>query len=355
MKKGIVIILIVLMITACGNKSNSSNQESKAQDTVDISVDSVNYAVKNVQEFSYEVPDNWTENNSTDTESFFYPEDGMLMVQYSNMDGLSIGDKTVQKDWTSGLSQSFKSFKLNESNDTTILDHKAFIIKATFEMEDNLYNVVITTFDSNEGVISFLFATLTSSKYSYDAIYDYIISSIKENESINTDMLINMNLPEALNMLDSLGYTATYVHAYSGSDYTNELSAYTREELEKWVILSADIIDANKKIVQLTINTSENIASDQADQAAQKTLISKLDPNNAWQAAEDYGKTQYPYGFELHWMMGQLAQEAQDENTWFLKAYATITNEYGTEYETVCEAHVTGTTNSPEISSFYVY
>ena len=81
----------------------------------------------------------------------------------------------------------------------------------------------------------------------------------------------------------------------------------------------------------------------------------KLSLSKCWVAAEDYGEEMYPYGFELHYIMGKIAEELYDDNTWFLKAECTITNEYNAEYESVCEIKVTGTTDSPQIAEFIVY
>jgi len=359
MKKKIIAVLLItaisLVTTACGNKEEPTNKEGRKKEAINISPDSLNYTQKNIQEFSYEVPENWRENPSSDTLTYFYPEDAMLMIQFDETEEISIGDKNVQEEWTKGLASSVTSFEQIDSSDSTILNHNAFIQNATFELNGDLYNAVITIFDSEGGMISFMLGTLESSKYSYDDIYNYIISSIKEIENVNTEELVNMTLPDAINTLTELGYTATYLHADSRLDFTDELSAYTPEELTKWIVLSADVIDTENKIVQLTINTSENIAADEAAQAVQNTLIAKLEPNSAWEAVEAYGVTQYPYGFKLHWIMGQLAEEAKDENTWFLKATVTITNEYGAELETVCEADVTGTTENPEVTNFYIY
>lgn len=359
MKKIIIAALLIaaisLVTTACGDKEEPTNKEEKKKAAINISSDSLNYTTKNIQEFSYEVPENWREPPSTDTLTYFYPEDAMLMIQFNEMKGISIGDKNSQAQWSAGLAQAFESFELIESSDSTILDRNAFVQNATLKTEGVLYNAALTTFDSNGGIITFMLATLDSSDYSYDDVYNYIVASIKEIEDVNTEELVNMTLTDAINTLTELGYTATYLHADSGLDFTDELSAYTPEELTKWIVLSADVIDIKNKIVQLTINTYENIAANESAQAVQNTLIAKLEPNSAWEAVEAYGETQYPYGFELHWMMGQLAEEAKDENTWFLKATATITNEYGAELETVCEADVKGTTVSPEVTNFYVY
>ena len=50
-----------------------------------------------------------------------------------------------------------------------------------------------------------------------------------------------------------------------------------------------------------------------------------------------------------------LAETAEDENTWFLKAECEVKNSYGTWVAGVCEARVSGTTKSPQIDYFMVY
>ena len=90
--------------------------------------------------------------------------------------------------------------------------------------------------------------------------------------------------------------------------------------------------------------------------AVREVLDGKLPVSNAWTAVKSYGKQQYPYGFKLHDIMGVLAETAQDENTWFLKATCDVTNEYGAKAkDLVCEAEVAGTKDSPEVISFTVY
>ena len=70
---------------------------------------------------------------------------------------------------------------------------------------------------------------------------------------------------------------------------------------------------------------------------------------------DEYGQSQYIYGFDLHTILGVLAEEAEDKNTWYLKAEVTITNEYNAEVEMTCEARVTGTDANPKVIDFSVY
>ncbi|MCR5452474.1 MAG: hypothetical protein K6F00_07610 [Lachnospiraceae bacterium] len=62
-----------------------------------------------------------------------------------------------------------------------------------------------------------------------------------------------------------------------------------------------------------------------------------------------------PYGFKLHMVNGRLAEQALDENTWFMKYYCTVTNEYGQKIEQNCEAKIKGPEDHPTVYDFYVY
>lgn len=98
------------------------------------------------------------------------------------------------------------------------------------------------------------------------------------------------------------------------------------------------------------------IVEAQSETAVQDALRAKLDVWYAWDAVERYGKRQYPYGFKLEKIKGKLAETVEDENTWFLKATCEVKNEYGTWMKNlVCEASVSGTTESPRIDYFIVY
>ena len=120
-------------------------------------------------------------------------------------------------------------------------------------------------------------------------------------------------------------------------------------------MINRDIIDTDKKTVTLKINTQDNIDADTKAKETEAALSSKLSAGYAWTAAADYGKAEYPYGFKLHYMAGQLAQEAVDEDTWYLKATCTVTNEYNATREMECEAKVTGTDSNPEVIEFDVH
>jgi PASTA domain len=73
------------------------------------------------------------------------------------------------------------------------------------------------------------------------------------------------------------------------------------------------------------------------------------------QAACDwYGEQQFPYGFKGHWILGKLAEEIQNDQ-WFFKIEATVTNEYKAKRDYNVECFVTGTNDAPVVTTFNAY
>ncbi len=68
-------------------------------------------------------------------------------------------------------------------------------------------------------------------------------------------------------------------------------------------------------------------------EAKEAALTETLEPSSCWIATESLGEELYPYGFELHYFLGKIAEEMQDDTSWFLKAECTVTNEYGAEVD----------------------
>ena len=162
-------------------------------------------------------------------------------------------------------------------------------------------------------------------------------------------------LLEVADELKAAGVGFVLKHAKSGMDMT---SSYEYGDFDE-----ADMVitKAEKKFgsgngstsaeeFTLTIISQADRDADAAKRAVRETLEGKLGLFSAWWAVEDYGKWQYGDDFELHWQTDPLAQEAEDESTWFLKAYCTC---YGERLN--CEARVTGTSDDPQVIYFAVY
>ena len=157
------------------------------------------------------------------------------------------------------------------------------------------------------------------------------------------------------NQLEKLGYTVTFTHAVTKMDFTGEVLPKGDDYYLPWIVTDVDKYDVAGKTASFFINTQDMIDEAKDKKSTAEKLEAKLGASYAWAAVELYGKNEYPYGFKLKYVMGQLAETAEDDSTWFLKAECEVTNEFGTKGKFVCEARVTGTSEKPKVKDFKVY
>lgn len=158
--------------------------------------------------------------------------------------------------------------------------------------------------------------------------------------------VIGMTADKAEDTLKEAGFTNIKLQGENGAEVTDP---------KTWVVTYQSPMEETKaKEDEEMLLTCQSPDMAQAEKTKKK-LSKKLDNVSAWVAAEEYGQAEYPYGFDLHSALGVVAEEAVDENTWYLKASCDVTNEYGAEKKMTCEAHVTGTSKSPKVISFVVY
>ncbi len=189
-------------------------------------------------------------------------------------------------------------------------------------------------------------ATTTNTAVQKEEEYKLISDTIKNNSYVS-----------GRDFLKNRGYTATYEHEVTHLDFTVELECYTDDELNNagFIITGIKSFDYTNKKIALYVNTVDNIKRIESKKNTQQILEENFDPSVAVGTLEMYGKQMYPYGFSLHMMTGRLAETAVDENTWFLKYKASVTDAFGNEQEVTCEAKVKGPESSPSVYDFYVY
>ena len=153
------------------------------------------------------------------------------------------------------------------------------------------------------------------------------------------DDLIGIPLTEAMAKFEELGYKATYFD--DGVDFTEFIDSvkddYSVGDLK---------VDEKKKTVEVDLQLDANTEANEAKDA----LKEKLSPENAWTAAARYAKDNFGDAVELNYLIGKIAEEMEDESTWFLKCEGKNNGE-----EVTYEILVTGTNDSPEVISFDMY
>lgn len=236
--------------------------------------------------------------------------------------------------------------------DTNIATVKSITFDETTEFQlTNTLSCVIEGVDNGTTIGYF---QSKDGKVKSEQITISVSGMTNENEKAKFDSLVNSSLKNAINLTKELGYTAKYTNAQSNYDFTETITAFDETELEKWIIVECVTIDTAAKKVEFSINTKENIQENENNEQIEKALSEKLSSQNAWNAVIAYGNEAYPYGFKVTYSNG-FTEKAKDENTWFLKARAKITNGYNAKREIEFEAYVTGTNDNPEVIEFTEY
>lgn len=170
MKKVLSVLLVVCMccgiLAGCGGKQTKEAEEER-----------INKAVS-IQGYSFEIPESWEEGDNTEDLLYFYPEDAMLMIGYSQMNQ-SILDEQVRKEFIDSFGASMDSFELTSESEQNIVGQKAYRHEMSISMADEDWMATMVTFDCDGGVISFLLSTLKDSEQNYDKEFENILNSVK--------------------------------------------------------------------------------------------------------------------------------------------------------------------------------
>jgi hypothetical protein len=87
---------------------------------------------------------------------------------------------------------------------------------------------------------------------------------------------------------------------------------------------------------------------------AEKTTSTGLQAVSAEIACDMYGENEFRYGYKPHWLVGRLATRIENDK-WFLKVEADVTNAYNAEAAVNVECVVGGTDDLPVVESFISY
>ena len=161
-------------------------------------------------------------------------------------------------------------------------------------------------------------------------------------------------LTEAVALLKDSNYEYKIVNSGNRYDFTEEAKSWTQEYTDGWIVDNVDTSGIVNKKCTLTIKSQEAYAAEKVE----KDLEAKLSSDAADDAILARGKQEYPYGFKLNYIGGAGGENSKtvaDENTWLITYRCEVTNAFGATQTAKCEAKVTGTTDSPQVTEFKVY
>lgn len=207
---------------------------------------------------------------------------------------------------TGTMSKAGISLEIDGANLTTVYsDYDTFT--ASVQMGDPVDSAVLTAscYSETEEI------TLSFDTSAYVTALEQ--EEVAQAETAALQSLTGGPLTDTIAAIAETEYTATYYA--DGEDFTefvDDLAEdYTTGEVK---------VDAYNKTVEVEMLLTSNIEAEAARDALEKTLST----GSAWVAVENYGEAIYPYGFELHYFLGKIAEDMDDENTWFLKATCDV-------------------------------
>lgn len=194
-KMGSFIIAMCLGIGLLAGCGEEKQEEKKQEEEKSVDFQEVDF-----HGYSFLVPEDWEKGENTEDVQYFYPETGMLLIQFSPIEGESILDKTVQQEFTKGFGESYENFEVIQESTVNVAGQEAYRQVMNLTSNDADWQSTVVTYDCRGGWMTFaMFAVQGKDFYSED--FEAILDSIKNENGSVTDGEIE---PEAVSADDVL-------------------------------------------------------------------------------------------------------------------------------------------------------
>lgn len=212
MKKRIVAVMLTGMLAASVTACEGSGEVSVNEQEV-VSSESKSMLDYSLNGYSFSVPDTWEEGDSDNNALYFYPDTGMLMVQFSPIEGEDIMDSAVQQEFTQGLSQSYENFELTNESTVQVMGEDAYQQVISLTNNGTNYQSTMVTLNCSGGWMTFALFEPEGSEGNYSEDFTSILSSIKtesgaisegESDLEDADAVLDQVQVEAVQTLDGL-------------------------------------------------------------------------------------------------------------------------------------------------------
>ena len=155
-----------------------------------------------------------------------------------------------------------------------------------------------------------------------------------KQEAINKtfESFVNKDLKTASSKAKKLKYK---VYIFNNKNVSMD-KTISKKDYSNWIVIKVKNVDSKNKTVSFVVNSKKAIKLEKQ----RKKLESKLSETEAYYYMEQYGKQVYPYGFNLHFILGQHSAYVKNSSTWVVKSECSITNGFGATRRVMCEAKV---------------
>lgn len=171
-------------VTSSGSKTendlaNEKDGGDSSNSKTEINLSGKKGKLYSMGDMNYSVPKSWNEKQNDENTKYYYPENAMLMVAYTNSNETLSNDK-VRANFMEGYTSGFDSFNIISESETTVAGVTAYEYKIDNVMSDQNFKNSIVVFNYyDDGIIAFHMATLMDSTQDYSNDFESILDSIE--------------------------------------------------------------------------------------------------------------------------------------------------------------------------------
>lgn len=173
MKRVISMLLVAVMccgmLAGCGKKKVETSDFDTATNK--------SYSIKG---YSFEVPEKWKAGeDNTDDAQFYYPKDGMLQVNYLDVDA-SVKDKEIRDAFFEGILKGLDECKILSESEIEVDGEKAYQQEMDIVMSGKKYTSTMIVFDCGSGMASVGMYSLKDSEKDYSKDFEKVIGTLSK-------------------------------------------------------------------------------------------------------------------------------------------------------------------------------
>lgn len=213
MKKILLLLLGVLWLPfGCSTNETAetaevdSNTTENVVSTIDNTEIVTEYLSYELNQVEYQVANTWVEDNFTEDIKYYYPEYGMLMVAYEELQSAgSLSDETYRKTFVDGFISAYEDVSNISETKISIDSVEAYRYDMESTIDEDEVEISLVLFDYKTGVMAFVMYTFAEVEVDYNMDFETVLESVK--------------LPEQTIVEDEIEMTEYY---FDGKDLVTE-------------------------------------------------------------------------------------------------------------------------------------
>lgn len=230
-----LVFSVASVLGACSNDkvdggSQNSNLNAVATEEVSSTTETnsvdENYKEYSINNLEYSILESWTEEGSDENLKYYYPEDGMLMVAYTEIND-TVSNDVSRKEFLDGFTSELESSELVSESEITIDNTKAYRYELNTVLSNQELQTSLVIFDYYNGIASFYMATLKDSDKDYSKEFENALNSIEftDKDVEEVEEVVEESVGKEIVLGEPIelgGYTVTIQKYSLGVDYEGD-------------------------------------------------------------------------------------------------------------------------------------